>query len=126
MKLKLLDQTNYSIIKFPNHLPLPNEFYTINDFKSVTYTAEECSVIVPENTIDTSEALAVNKDWCIIQIVGELDFSLVGILTQLANPLAENNISIFAVSTYMTDFLLIKNQDKLNALTVLKKAGHSF
>ena len=126
MNLKLWDHTTYTIIKFPNNLPIPSDFHKINDFKSITYTAEECSIIVPEDTIDTAEALAIDTGWCIIQIVGELDFSLVGILTQLANPLAENNISIFAVSTYMTDFLLIKNQDKNNALAVLKHAGHSF
>lgn len=126
MKLKFLDHTNYTIIKFPTSFPIPSEFHTINDFKTITYTAEECSIIVPEHTIDTSKAIAVDQDWCIIQIVGELDFSLVGILTQLANPLAENSISIFVVSTYNTDFLLIKNRDKEKAITVLKKAGHSF
>ncbi|OJG27100.1 hypothetical protein RU98_GL002880 [Enterococcus caccae] len=83
-------------------------------------------MVVPSGVLDTEHALSVDGDWFIIQIIGELDFSLVGILTQLANPLAENQISIFALSTYNTDYLLIKNTNKEKAIQVLKKHGHTF
>ncbi|OJG93475.1 hypothetical protein RV15_GL000077 [Enterococcus silesiacus] len=101
-------------------------FHEIKAFKSITYTENECSIIVPANTLSTEQALSVDDDWVIIQVMGELDFSLVGILTQLANPLAENQISIFALSTYNTDYLLIKNKDKEKAVLVLKDCGHIF
>lgn len=126
MQLKLLDDLDYTILKFPAHAEIPALFHEINAFKSITYTEDECSIIVPSNTLETSQALSVDNDWCIIQVIGELDFSLVGILTQLANPLAENQISIFALSTYNTDYLLIKNKDKEKAVDVLCDCGHIF
>lgn len=126
MQLKLLDKTNYTIMKFPAHTKIPASFHEINAFKSITYTDDECSIIVPSNTLETDLALSVDDDWFIIQVVGELDFSLVGILTQLANPLAENKISIFSLSTYNTDYLLIKNKDKEKAIHVLQDCGHTF
>lgn len=126
MQLKLLDTLNYAIIKFPVKNAIPPLFHNINAFKSLTYTHDECSVIVPSGSLDTELALSIDDDWFIIQIVGELDFSLVGVLTQLANPLAEKQISIFALSTYNTDYILIKNKDKDKAVQVLTDCGHTF
>ncbi|MGX7243839.1 ACT domain-containing protein [Enterococcus quebecensis] len=126
MQLKLWDDTTYTIMKFPAHVEIPTSFHEILGFKSIAYTKDECSIIVPTNTLPTEQALSVDNNWFIIQIAGELDFSLVGILTQLANPLAENQISIFALSTYNTDYLLIKNKDKDKAIHVLKNCGHTF
>ncbi|OXX82961.1 hypothetical protein AVM15_14385 [Paraclostridium benzoelyticum] len=126
MKLKKIDNLSYSVIKFSSKEPVPNEFSTIRDFKSITYTDEECSIVAPTGSINTDNALSVDDEWFIIKIVGVLDFSLVGILTQLANPLAENKISIFALSTYNTDYLLIKEKDKDKAINVLQNSGHEF
>ncbi|WP_321388326.1 ACT domain-containing protein [uncultured Enterococcus sp.] len=126
MNLKIHDTLDYSVIKFPTETAVPEEFSQLKSFKSITYTEEECSVIVPTDTIDLTTATAVDAGWFIIQIVGELDFSLVGILTQLANPLAENGISIFALSTYNTDYLLIKAVEKEKTVQVLTQAGHVF
>lgn len=126
MQLQLLDKVNYSIFKFPSDSEIPASFRKIPGFKSITYTEDECSIVAPSNTIETTGALSIDNDWFIIQIVGELDFSLVGILTQLANPLAENQISIFALSTYNTDYLLIKNSDKEKSIHVLSQCGHTF
>ena len=126
MDLRIHDTADYSVIKFTADTPVPKEFLHINDFKSITYTAQECSLVVPSGTIDTRQAMAVDEGWMIIQVLGELDFSLVGILTQLATPLAENEVSIFALSTYNTDYLLIKNKDKEKAVDVLQQAGHVF
>lgn len=126
MELKLHDTEDYSVIQFSVDSPIPKGFDQLTSFKGIIYTAEECSVVAPTGTIDTEQALAIDSGWFIIQIVGELDFSLVGILTQLANPLAENGISIFALSTYNTDYLLIKRNDREKSLAVLKNAGHTF
>lgn len=66
----------------------------------------------------------VEDDWKCIKVEGVLDFSLTGILSSLANPLAENNISIFAISTYNTDYLLIKSHSIEKAKVVLENEGH--
>ncbi|MHC5216611.1 ACT domain-containing protein [Enterococcus sp. LJL128] len=126
MELKLHDTLDYSVIKFPATYEIPEAFNSLTAFKSITYTNDECSFIVPTDSLNTNQATAVDSGWFIIQIVGELDFSLVGILTQLANPLAEQGISIFALSTYNTDYLLIKNTEKERALQTLIQAGHTF
>jgi hypothetical protein len=68
----------------------------------------------------------VENDWKCIKVEGVLDFSLTGILASLANPLAENKISIFAISTFNTDYLLIKSHLIEKAKFVLENEGHIF
>lgn len=126
MKLTFIPNQDYMIVKFPPEQPIPSNFHKLPTFKSITYTHEECSVIVPTGSINIDRALDVNTNWAIIQIIGILDFSLVGILAQLATPLAENNISIFALSTFNTDYLLIKNTEKEKARLILEQHGHLF
>ena len=75
--------------------------------------------IVPDNTINREDG------WRAFRICGELDFSLIGILARIAKILASNQIGIFAVSTYNTDYILTKAEDYDRALSVLKNAGYS-
>lgn len=74
--------------------------------------------LVPEN------ALSVDKTWSAFRIEGILDFSLIGILSKISSLLAENNIGIFAISTYNTDYILTKTADFQSALRVLEEAGY--
>lgn len=74
--------------------------------------------LVPEN------ALSVDKTWSAFRIEGVLDFSLIGILSKISSLLAENNIGIFAISTYNTDYILTKTADFQSALRVLEEAGY--
>ncbi|WP_074595734.1 ACT domain-containing protein [Streptococcus gallolyticus] len=74
--------------------------------------------LVPEN------ALSVDKTWSAFRIEGILDFSLIGILSKISSLLAENNIGIFAISTYNTDYILNKTADFQSVLRVLEEAGY--
>ena len=65
-----------------------------------------------------------NDGWKAFRIQGVLDFSLIGILAKIATVLADNGISIFAVSTYNTDYVLIKKENYQKALEVLQTAGY--
>lgn len=124
MKLKL-DKTNYTIAKFRPDFPVPTWFQTDHSqFKSITYTAEECSIIIPTEHLNTAEAQSTESDWFLLKIEGILDFSLTGILHKIATPLAEKEISIFAVSTYNTDYILMKQANLDHAITTLTIAGH--
>ncbi|EUJ25450.1 ACT domain-containing protein [Listeria cornellensis] len=124
MKLKL-DKTNYTIAKFQPAFPVPTWFQTeASQFKSITYTDEECSIIIPTEHFDATEAQSIESDWFLLKIEGILDFSLTGILHKIATPLAEKEISIFAVSTYNTDYILMKQSNLELAITTLKYAGH--
>lgn len=87
-------------------------------------TDEEVSLVcrtedTPENTIERDDG------WKGFRIQGVLDFSLIGILSKLSGILAENKIGIFAVSTYNTDYILVKEENYVKALKVLAAEGYT-
>ena len=94
--------------------------------KPFTFTAatdEESSVVcITENV--PKNILCRNDGWMAFRIEGTLDFSLIGILSRITSLLAENDIGIFAVSTYNTDYIFVKEENFLPALSVLKKNGY--
>lgn len=63
--------------------------------------------------------------WRVFKVAGPLDFALTGILASIADPLAQAGVSIFAISTYNTDYLMVKEQKLDVALRALKQAGHT-
>ncbi len=63
--------------------------------------------------------------WALISVSGPLDFSLVGILESLLAPLASAGVSVFTVSTFDTDHVLVRDGDLERALSALRAAGHS-
>lgn len=67
----------------------------------------------------------VQLGWRAIQVSGPLDFSLVGILSGISTVLAQARVSIFALSTYNTDYILLRATDLPRAVEVLKAAGHT-
>ena len=125
MKLKILDST-FSVMKFPPAETIP--LWALHcDVFSITRTDEELSVVCPSEYLPINEQMKeVENDWKCIKVEGVLDFSLTGILSSLANTLAENKISIFAISTFNKDYLLVKCQSIEKAIIVLENEGHSF
>jgi hypothetical protein len=93
------------------------------DFWSVTRTSEELSIVLPEAGVPTN--WKSEKGWRCLKVLGPLDFGLTGILVSLASPLAEAGISIFAISTYDTDYVLVRDHDLEEAKNVLSDAGHA-
>lgn len=86
-------------------------------------TDEERSLVCAESEVP-SNVIKREDGWKAIFICGVLDFSLIGILSEIAAVLADNAISIFAVSTYNTDYILIKSEDYQRGLEALKSAGY--
>ena len=87
-------------------------------------TDEELSLVC--RTEDTPAGTIERDDgWKGFRIQGILDFSLIGILSKLSGILAENNLGIFAVSTYNTDYILVKAENFDRAMDVLADAGYS-
>jgi uncharacterized protein len=101
----------YSIYKFKHDYVLPERIY-LSDFYSITKTKDELSVITVQSDL-MPEIIACSKDWKILKIIGPLDFSLVGVIADISVILKEKKISIFTISTYDTDYILVK-QNKLN------------
>lgn len=86
-------------------------------------TDEEISLVCEESSIP-SDCIECEKGWKAFKIKGTLDFALMGILAKIATLLAENNISIFAISTYNTDYILVKKDSFRNAITVMKENNY--
>lgn len=99
-------------------------FINLNsEYSFIGKTDEEKSLVcitdeVPANVIQRDDG------WKAFRIQGVLDFSLIGILAKIAAALADNGISIFAVSTYNTDYVLMKKENYQKALDVLKALGY--
>ena len=95
-----------------------------SDFFFIGKTDEEMSLVcktedTPQNTVERDDG------WRCFRIQGVLDFSLIGILAELSGILAEHKIGIFAVSTYNTDYILVKEENYERALTVLSSEGYT-
>ena len=94
------------------------------DFYFIGKTDEEISLVC--KTEDTpTETLERDDGWLAFRIQGTLDFSLIGILSKISSILAENKIGIFAVSTYNTDYILVKEDNFDAALMALEKNGYN-
>ena len=89
-----------------------------DDFFSITRTKEELSVVCHEEKVPQN--VKVEKGWRCLKVEGPLDFGLTGILSSLALPLAEAKISIFAISTFDTDYILVKKENLQKAIEVLE------
>ena len=93
-----------------------------SSFYSISKTSDELSIVCDENLVPQN--LKCEKGWACLKVVGPLDFSLTGILASLAQPLAQAEISIFAISTFDTDYLLVKRENLNRAIKLLKSEGH--
>lgn len=91
-------------------------------FISITRTPDELSIVCPEALLPPDVPSEVG--WRCMGIQGVLDFSMVGVLAELSSLLAVTGISIFVVSTFNTDYILIKEEKIHEAVAVLEEAGH--
>ena len=110
-----------AIVQFPHNEKAPK--WISGNFYSITQTAEELSIVCNQNIVP--EGIKADKNWKALKVIGPLEFSLVGILANLSTILAKSNISIFTISTYDTDYILVKKIDLEKAIKALKSAGHN-
>ena len=122
-----MEDINMELKKLPYHLTVckvadTKDIDLAAEFYFIGKTDEELSLVC--RTEDTHLSTMDREDgWRGIRIQGVLDFSLVGILSKLSGILAENQIGIFAVSTFNTDYILVKAEDFERAIRVLATAG---
>lgn len=93
-----------------------------SSFCSLTRTPDELSIVCPQELVP--EAVEAVRGWKSLKVKGRLDFASVGILSSLTSSLAQVGISIFAISTYDTDYLFVKKDDLDRGVAALRKAGH--
>ena len=125
MNIKLtmsLMKDKYAVCRLSKEQRIPAWAYE-GEFFSITRTPEELSIVCLQGNVP--EGIKCEFEWRMLKIEGPLDFSLIGILSKISSLLAQNSISIFAVSTYDTDYILVKEKDISNAIKVLSEDNYN-
>lgn len=118
MELKSLQQA-FTVCKIHNLADVDLS----RPFVFLSKTDEELSLVC-ETDFAPANTLAREDGWCAFRVQGVLDFSMVGVLSAISSLLADASISIFAVSTYNTDYIFIKSAEFDQALALLADAGY--
>jgi uncharacterized protein len=113
---------NYVVCRFKNDADIP-QWVERSDFYSETRTSDELSIVCKQSDSVTNDCVA-KTGWRISKIQGFLDFSLIGIIAEISGIFKENNISVFTVSTYNTDYFLIQDQHLGRAIEALEVNNH--
>ncbi|OHB80179.1 MAG: hypothetical protein A2Z25_02360 [Planctomycetes bacterium RBG_16_55_9] len=111
----------FAVCKLEPEHDIP-DWVTHSAFWSMTRTQQELSVVCSED--DVPKDIQAERGWRILEVEGPLDLSMTGVLNGLTGPLAEFGISIFVLSTYLTDYLLIRDKDLKPAIMTLRSQGH--
>lgn len=120
MQLKEI-KGHYSVVRLNPDSAVPNWAFQ-GTFFFIGKTDEELSLVCESSVVPAIEAKR-EDNWRMIKVIGPLDFGLTGILSAIARPLAEAKISIFALSTFDTDYVLVKSDNFTRATEVLKNSG---
>ncbi len=113
---------NFAVCRLEPGAPIP-PWATAGDLFSITRTADELSVVCHQDAVP--EGIPCERGWRCIRVAGTIPFSVVGVLASLTAPLAEAGISVFAISTFDTDYLLVKAEDIETAIDILRRRGHT-
>jgi hypothetical protein len=95
-------------------------------FYSITKSPEETTVVCRESTADVFEWVKEGREngFVALRVAGQIAFDEAGVLAQMSDVLAEKDISIFAISTYDTDYILMREESQKVAIAALEKAGY--
>jgi uncharacterized protein len=114
---------SYAVVRLQPGSELP-EWVDKGPFRSVTRTEHEVSVVCRD--YDVPEGESVDRGWTLLETVGPYDFSLTGATASLVAPLAEAKVPIFLISTFESDYVLVRSSDLARAADALEGAGHEF
>jgi hypothetical protein len=115
----------FAVCRLTAETPLPAWAAGVpaGSFVSVTRTADELSIVCRQELVP--DDIRCERGWRALRVAGTLDFTLVGVLASLLVPLAEAGVAVFVMSTFDTDYLLVK-EDRLDAaVEVVRREGHS-
>lgn len=121
LALRLLSHS-LAVVRVPAESGLP-WWAAASGFLSFTRTSDEVSLVVEE--VRVPEGFEAQRGFRALEVNGPLAFHLTGVLASLANPLAAAGVSIFVISTYATDYILVPERQLSTAIEALRKAGHT-
>ena len=120
LELTLLPE-RFAISRFAADAPIP-AWATEGPFFSVTRTGDELSVVCELSRVPAG--VQSQSGWRVFKVHGPFVLTEIGVLTALANPLADAKLSLFAISTFDTDYLLVASETLSAAVAALERAGH--
>ena len=122
MQLRTLPDS-YAVVRLQPGADLP-AWVDTGPFRSVTRTEHEVSVVCRDR--DVPEGQSVDRGWTLLETMGPFDFSLTGAISSLVEPLAAAEVPIFVISTFESDYVLVRSSDLARAADALEGAGHVF
>lgn len=111
----------YAVSQLPADAPLPT-WATAGEFWSLSRTPQEWSAVCLAAQVPAG--VRSERGWAAFALQGPFDFGLTGVLASVLNPLRDAGIGIFALSTFDTDYVLVKQADLAGATRALEEAGH--
>jgi hypothetical protein len=121
LDLEVLPET-LAICRYPPDAQVPGWAEQSRSFLTISRTRDELSITAVQAALPAD--LGCERDYRSFRVRGPLPLDLVGVLASIAGPLADAGVSIFAISTFETDYVLVKAQDLDRARGVLSRAGH--
>jgi hypothetical protein len=118
-----LTNARFTVCQLPARAPLPAWATDTGGFHAVTRTADELSIVCAEGIAPAG--VKQEPGWRLFEIEGPIDFALTGVLASVLDPLARAGIGIFALSTFNTDYVLVKAGRADAAVAALRAAGHA-
>ncbi|HET9793359.1 MAG TPA: ACT domain-containing protein [Thermoanaerobaculia bacterium] len=115
-----VEEGNWAVARLGPSDPLP-EWARAGAFSSITRTRDELSIVCAESSVP--EGVRAERGWAMVKLAGPFPFDAIGVLQAFLSPLARAGISVFAVSTFDTDYVLMKRTDLERAIDVLATAG---
>jgi hypothetical protein len=120
----------YAVCQLPPAAPLPTWADCSDsrgDFCAITRTRDELSIICHENAlpIPLPNDVTATHGWVVLRVQGPFDFDVVGVLAALSAALAQAGVVLLAIATYQTDYLLVKEEQWVQAQQALHAAGHT-
>ncbi len=107
----------FAVCRLDPSVPIPGWALGGPDFLSITRSEAELSIVAADALVPAE--VTAERGWAAMRVVGQLDFSIVGVLATLTGVLAEAEIPCFAISTYDTDYILVKQQEADRAAKAL-------
>ncbi|MGH9544873.1 MAG: ACT domain-containing protein [Terriglobales bacterium] len=113
--------TIFAICRLAPNAPVPSSIATA-PFVSITRTGDELSIVCPAD--QAPQNAKCELPWTCFKLEGPFPFTLTGVLASFLEPLARHRVPIFAMATFDTDYILVKEEDTATALKALQAAGH--
>lgn len=112
----------YSVSRLEPNSPVPDWAWQ-GEFVNVSKTRDELSILCISSNVP--DGVRCEREWAALKLHGPFEFTLTGILVSVLEPLRVAGIGIFAVSTFDTDYVLVKRADLEAAIQALRKVGHN-